>query len=149
MIDLGIKIHMIEVETDHEKMGPAEHVVYDVVEPGSGYLVERFDDLMAAIRWAAVPMCQRVMYGYPHPGCAEFAPPDEIPCGHEATRRVTYNDGWLEAAGDDPFTVEYLCDRCVSETYDAAADPVNGLPVSDLSDGPLPVRETAEREMSS
>lgn len=32
--------------------------------------------------------CEYVNYAYPHPGCAEFGPPDEIGCGRMAVKTV-------------------------------------------------------------
>lgn len=137
MIDLAIKIHVTVIDDEPERYGE-EHVVFDVVEPGTGYLVERCYNLMDAVRWAAIPMCQMVHYGYPHPGCAEFAPPDEIPCGREATHRVEFIDRYW--APDDTQVV-YFCDDHTAEMHDHAADPREGFEIT--TDGPLPVRETA------
>lgn len=52
--------------------------------------------------------CEWVDYGYPHPGCAEFGPPDEIGCSVPATHEAS----WLDFDGYEVWTERRrLCAR--------------------------------------
>ena len=66
------------------------------------------------------PGCMYVWSGYPHPGCAEFAPPDEWHCPKKATHRMTLVG---------PYGPELLLACC--EHADDMADP-DGVDVSDV-----------------
>lgn len=76
-------------------------------------------------------VCERLHYGYPHEGCAEFGPPDEWPCGQPGVivLRTTFTDvEWVRFAlmesEDDVVKDAYdkmtstitLCEECASES---------------------------------
>ena len=48
-------------------------------------------------------------YAGPHPGCAEFAPPDSVSCGELAVRVITVHDEHPQSAEAETDTVETLC----------------------------------------
>lgn len=72
-----------------------------------------------------VPVCFYEWSGYPHPGCAEFGPPDTFSCQAEATVYV-----WLPPTNDGPYpdedgTVLAACDEhAVDPLTEAGAERV-------------------------
>ena len=59
----------------------------------------------------------------PHPGCAEFAGPEEIPCGNAATVTVVFNDP-QPYPGDPDVIFVHVCAECERQLSEGEhADP--------------------------
>lgn len=87
----------------------------------SAAVISRALDANETIMSAVHRECSHVDYGYPHPGCAEFGPPDEFSCTKQSTIRVIvqYPPQVIDPLGDADFpgdehpdiAVVLLCDE--------------------------------------
>jgi hypothetical protein len=80
------------------------------------------------LKIADLRRCEWIDYCYPHPGCAEFGPPDEISCSDRATRRVVFADPFVHPddvaeaeSWVDPHVSTLLC--CAEHAERFASDP--------------------------
>lgn len=71
-----------------------------------------------------MPTCEFTMTGYPHPGCAEFGPPDEMVCTAPATKRATWTSHMNPAPPHASYTESMLvCDEHAVEFVDDPEQP--------------------------